>query len=80
VHFVNQDYEIMAKHFTKRFVNQSGIGLASQRVTEFPLHHGKRGLDDRTLVQGLKVIIFYGLIRERVIAFSISLSPVPNVG
>lgn len=40
----------MTEHFTKRFVHHRGIGLAPQRITEFPFHHGECGFDVGTFV------------------------------
>ena len=65
MHFVNEYYEIMTEHFTKRFIDHRGIGLAPQRVTEFPLHHGERGFDVRPLVVVLQKLI--PLVHEEVV-------------
>src|SRR5208283_4447763 len=40
----------MTQDFTKRLVDHRGIGLAAERITEFPFHHGERGFDVRALV------------------------------
>ena len=40
----------MTEHLTQRLVDHRNVGLASQAVTEFTLHHGERRFDIGTLV------------------------------
>src|ERR1700682_138945 len=55
----------MTEHLTKRFVHHGGIGLAPQRVAEFPFHHGERGFDIGTLVVVLQK--FLPFVHEKVV-------------
>lgn len=50
VHFVNEHHKVMTENLTKRFVDHRGVALAAKIVSEFPLHHGKRGFDVRPFV------------------------------
>ena len=47
---MDQDNEIMAEHLAQRLVDHRNIRLAAKAISEFPLHHGERGLDIRPLV------------------------------
>ena len=44
-HFVDENDKVMRENFAERFVDHRHVGLASQTVSEFTLHHGERGFD-----------------------------------
>lgn len=48
--FVDENYEVMTQHLTKRFVDHSNVRLGPQAVPKLALHHGERGFDVRPLV------------------------------
>jgi hypothetical protein len=58
VHFVDEHYKVMTENFTKRFVEQSGIGLAPERVAKLALQfqHAERGFDIGTVVVVLQIL------------------------
>ncbi len=62
VHFMDENDKVMTENFTKRFIEESGISLASERVTEFPLHHAEGRFNIGALVVVLQ--IFFSLEHE----------------
>src|ERR1043165_6112804 len=57
MHFVNQYDEVMAQNFTKHLVNQGGICLAAQSISEFPFDCAKRRFN-----VGAKVVMLQELL------------------
>jgi hypothetical protein len=56
-HFVDENGKIMTQYFTERFINHRNVGLASETVAEFPLHHAESGFDVGPLVIMLQEFI-----------------------
>lgn len=47
----------MTENLTKSFIDHRNVSLASQTVSEFSLHHAKRGFDIRPLVVVLQKVV-----------------------
>lgn len=41
VHLVNQDNDVMTEYLAQRLIDHRGVGLATQEVAEFSLHHAE---------------------------------------
>src|SRR6185437_3257058 len=54
---MNQHDDVMAKNFTKRFVQHGGIGLAAQSVSKLALNHAESGLNVRAQMVVLQELL-----------------------